>query len=137
MPISKTKMKNAAIAAKMAALPSILKELVDQFVDGPMTGEAVNAATAAFKKALIERALGAEMSHHLGYANGASKPEAGGANQRNGKGANNKCAMTCKDRIQIFKHQLNGGGIFDPVLIKVGETKRGDWPLPGSNMEWV
>ncbi|MNX32796.1 hypothetical protein D3C86_630110 [compost metagenome] len=57
MPVSKTKMKNAAIAARMAALPSIPKELIDQFVTGPMTGEAVNEATAAFKKALIERAL--------------------------------------------------------------------------------
>jgi putative transposase len=39
--ISKTKMKNAAIAAKSAALPKIPKELLDQFVSGPMTGEAV------------------------------------------------------------------------------------------------
>lgn len=49
------------------ALPSIPKELIDQFVTGPMSAEAVNAASMAFKKALIERALGAELSHHLGY----------------------------------------------------------------------
>ncbi|MFP3643676.1 IS256 family transposase, partial [Paraburkholderia sp. SIMBA_054] len=42
-------------------LPSIPKELIDQFVKGPMTAEAVHAASAAFKKALIERALGAEL----------------------------------------------------------------------------
>ncbi len=83
MPISKTKMKNAAIAAKSAALAKIPKELLDQFVSGPMTGEAVNAASMAFKKALIERALGAELGHHLGYSNGAVKPEAV-SNQRNG-----------------------------------------------------
>jgi putative transposase len=53
MPVSKTKLKNAVIAAKMAALPSIPRELIDQFVSSPMTGEAVNEATAAFKKALI------------------------------------------------------------------------------------
>ena len=41
MPISKTKMKNAAIAAKSAVLSKIPKELLDQFVSGPMTGEAV------------------------------------------------------------------------------------------------
>ncbi len=35
----KTKTKNAAIAARSAALPSIPKELIDQFVSGPMTGE--------------------------------------------------------------------------------------------------
>jgi putative transposase len=75
--------KNAAIAAKSAALPKIPKELLDQFVSGPKTGEAVNAASMAFKKALIERALGAELGHHLGYSNGAGKPEAV-SNQRNG-----------------------------------------------------
>ena len=41
---------------------------------GPMSAEAVQDASAAFKKALIERALGAEMSHHLGYPAGAPKP---------------------------------------------------------------
>lgn len=39
-----------------------------------MSAEAVNAASMAFKKALIERALGAELSHHLGYRPGAEKP---------------------------------------------------------------
>jgi hypothetical protein len=32
---SQTKLKNAAIAAKSAALPKIPKELIDQFVTGP------------------------------------------------------------------------------------------------------
>jgi putative transposase len=62
-------------AAAAAALPTIPKELIDQFVSGPMSAEAVNAASMAFKKALIERALGAELSHHLGYPPGADKPE--------------------------------------------------------------
>ena len=44
-----------ALSAK-AALPSIPKELIDQFVSGPMSAETVNAASMAFKKALIERA---------------------------------------------------------------------------------
>nr|ART40887.1 L403 [uncultured bacterium] len=42
---SKTSKKKLA-----AALPTIPKELLDQFVSGPMSAE-------AFKKALIERAL--------------------------------------------------------------------------------
>jgi hypothetical protein len=50
-----------------AELPAIPTELIDQFVTGPMSAEAVQTASMAFKKALIERALGAEMSHHLGY----------------------------------------------------------------------
>jgi len=54
--------KTKAVKAAMAALPSIPKELIDQFVTGPMSAEAVNAASLAFKKALIERALGAELA---------------------------------------------------------------------------
>ena len=64
MPTSR-KTTKAAMAA-VAAMPSIPKELIDQFVTGPMSAQAVNAASIAFKKALIERALGAEQSHHLG-----------------------------------------------------------------------
>ena len=48
-----------------AELPTIPAERIDQFVTGPMSPEAVQSASMALKKALIERALGAEMSHHL------------------------------------------------------------------------
>ena len=74
------------VATTMAALPSIPKELIDHFVTGPMTGEAVNAASVAFKKALIERALGAELSHHLGYPAGGVRP-GDAVNRRNGASA--------------------------------------------------
>jgi hypothetical protein len=56
------KKKSKAAGAAGAALPSIPKELIDQFVSGPMSADTVNAASLAFKKALIERALGAELS---------------------------------------------------------------------------
>ena len=46
---SKTSKKKAAVE-----LPRIPKEVIDQLVSGPMTAEAVNAASMAFKKALIE-----------------------------------------------------------------------------------
>jgi putative transposase len=57
MPTAKTIAKKAAFAAKMAALPHIPPELVDQFVKGPMTGEAVNAASMAFKHSSSRRNL--------------------------------------------------------------------------------
>ncbi len=53
-------------------LPTIPEDLIAHFVKGPMTAEAVQDASMAFKKALIERALGAELGHHLGYSPGAS-----------------------------------------------------------------
>ncbi len=46
-------------------LPKIPKELLEQFGEGLMTAEAIEDASAAFKKALIERALHAELGHHL------------------------------------------------------------------------
>ena len=72
--------------AQPVDLPAISSELLEQFGDGPMTAEAINAVTMALKKALIERALGGEMNHHLGYPSGAPKP-ATATNQRNGLGA--------------------------------------------------
>ena len=54
-----------------AALPAIPSELIDQIVKGPMSADAVNAASKAFKKALIERCLGAELSEP-GWAPGLS-----------------------------------------------------------------
>ena len=67
--------KTKSARAAGTALPSIPNELVDQFVTGPMTAEAVNDISMAFKRALIERALGAELSHHLGCRPGTAKPE--------------------------------------------------------------
>ena len=119
MPISKTKMKNAAIAAKSAALPKIPKELLDQFVSGPMTGEAVNAASMAFKKALIERALGAELGHHLGYPPGAVKPEAV-SNQRNGTSGKTVLTEDGPLRIDVPRDR---DASFAPLLIPKHERR--------------
>ncbi len=66
------KLKTATDA--QTALPSIPKELIDQFVKGPMTTEAVHAASVVFKKALIERALGVPQTSP-GHAAGAVRPE--------------------------------------------------------------
>jgi enoyl-CoA hydratase len=41
---------------------------------GPMTPGAIEEVMRGFKKALIERAPGAAMSHHLGYSPGAANP---------------------------------------------------------------
>ena len=52
-------------AEVLAPIPA---EILDQIVrDGPLTAGEVETASRRFKKALIERALGAELPHHLGY----------------------------------------------------------------------
>jgi len=116
---SRTKLKNAAIAARSAALPKIPNELIDQFIIGPMTGEAVNAASMAFKKALIERAMSAELGHHLGYPAGTAKPGAG-TNQRNGKSA--KTVLTGEGPVRI-EVPRDRDGSFEPILIPKHERR--------------
>jgi len=105
--------KTKKLAASAATLPTIPKELLDQFVSGPMTGEAVNDACLAFKKALIERALGAEMGLHLGYLHGATKPP-DADNHRNGSTAKTVVTDTGKLRIDIPRDR---DGSFAPLLI--------------------
>jgi len=51
----------------LAELPSLPADLLKPFGDDPITAEAINAASLAFKKALIERALGGELNRHLSY----------------------------------------------------------------------
>ena len=114
-----SKKKAAAPAANTAALPQIPKELLDQFVKGPMTAEAVNAASAAFKKALIERALGAEMSHHLGYSLGAAKPSEA-ANHRNGNSAKTVLTDDGPLRIEVPRDRQAS---FEPQLIGKHERR--------------
>ena len=57
---------NAAVQA--AVLPKIPPELLDQFVRGPMTAEAVQEASMAFKNALIESAQSPMPKLHLPFA---------------------------------------------------------------------
>ena len=94
-------------------LPSVPKELLDHFVSGPMSAEAITAAGVAFKKALIERALGAELSHHLGYAAGVAKPE-GADNERNGSSGKTLLTDDGKLRIEIPRDRA---GSFEPLLV--------------------
>ena len=57
------------VSRDVTNLASIPKELVSLFLTGPMTGEAINAAGLAFKKALVEASLNAELSHHRLWCN--------------------------------------------------------------------
>ena len=119
MPKPVRKMQKANAAAQAAVLPKIPQELLDQLVQGPMTAAAVEDASRAFKKALIERALGAEMSHHLGYPAGAAKPEAA-TNHRNGKSGKTVLTDDGPLRIEVPRDRE---GEFEPRLIGKHERR--------------
>ena len=106
-------------AAASAVLPEIPKELVDQFVKGPMSAEAVQAASMAFKKALIERALGAELSHHLGYPPGEARPD-DSSNPRNGVSGKTVLTEDGPVRIEVPRDRE---GSFEPLLIPKHERR--------------
>jgi len=117
MPVSTKRGKS------QAALPTIPREIIDQFVSGPMSAEAVNAASMAFKKALIERALGAELSHHLGYAPGEDKPtEASNARANHRNGASAKTVLTEDGPLRIDVPRDRAGS-FEPLLIAKHERR--------------
>ncbi|HEX8724634.1 MAG TPA: transposase, partial [Gemmatimonadaceae bacterium] len=63
--------------------PEFSGEALDALIAQTESPADVEALFRRMKKALIERALGAELSHHLGYAPGEDKPD-GQANHRNG-----------------------------------------------------
>jgi putative transposase len=106
------KPKSEKLTEVLAPIPA---DILDQIVrDGPLTAAEVETATRRFKKALIERALGAELTHHLGYRPGETKSDLG-TNHRNG--TSGKTVLTDdgpvaievpRDRESTFEPQLIG-----------------------------
>lgn len=84
-----------------------------------MSAKAVNAAALAFKKALIERGLGAELSHHLGYPPGADRPGESG-NHRNGATGKTVLTEDGPERIEVPRDRA---GSFEPLLIPKHERR--------------
>ena len=117
MPSRKT---TRAAKANAARMPSIPRELLDQIEkQGPMTAETIQQASMAFKKALIERAMSGELSHHLGYGRGQDKPK-GATNHRNGKSA--KTVLTEDGPLHI-EVPRDREGSFEPILIPKHERR--------------
>lgn len=89
--------------------PAIPKELLDQLLTGTDAVSALNQGGLldALKKALAERALNAEMDHHL-------EQEAQGNNSRNGYGRKTVTTETGRIEIEVPRDRA---GSFDPQLI--------------------
>jgi putative transposase len=111
------KPKSFTSEAPLAPIPA---EILDQFVgQGPMTAEELDAVMRRFKKAIIERALGGEMTHHLGYARGGEKPE-DSSNHRNG--TSGKTVLT-DDGPLALEVPRDRAGTFEPRLIGKHERR--------------
>jgi transposase-like protein len=103
-----------------SGLAPVPDELLNQFAPNrPLTGAEVEDATRRFKKALLERALGAELTHHLGYAAGAPKPDET-TNHRNG--TSGKTVLTDDGPLPI-EVPRDRHGTFEPQLIGKHERR--------------
>lgn len=84
-----------------------------------MTPNEVQDLMLAFNKALIERAMGAEMNMHLGYRPGEAKPPEQ-ANERNG--ASGKTIITDRGPVRV-ELPRDRDGSFEPILIPKHERR--------------
>ena len=98
---------------------SIKEELLDEILKeyrGPQDFEAI---FKQFKKAVVERALGAELTQHLGYDKGQDKPE----HQSNHRtGSSGKRILTDQGSLEI-EVPRDRDSSFEPQLIKKGERR--------------
>src|SRR5436305_13761365 len=111
------KPKSPTSEAPLAPVPP---EILDEFVrQGPLTPEEFDAAVRRFKKAIIERALGGELTHHLGYPPGGAKPEEA-PNHRNGTGR--KTLLTDDGPLPI-EVPRDRDGTFEPRFVPKHERR--------------
>jgi putative transposase len=104
-------------AEVLAPIPA---EILNQIApDGPMTPADGDAVMRRFKKAIIDRALGAELSPHLGYPPGAVKPDET-TNHRNG--TSGKRVLTDDGPLAIDVPR-DREGTFEPQLIGKHERR--------------
>ncbi len=93
----------------------VLETILDQFAGParPRSQGEVDGITKRFKKALVERMLGGELTHHLGYPPGGEKPP-DTSNQRNG--TSGKTVLT-DDGPLMLDSPRDRDGTFEPQLI--------------------
>ena len=89
-------------------------ELLEKLIPGPMDAAGVEAVFQKLKKAVIERALGAELGQHL------ADPQGGRGNHRNGRSGKTVLTDEGPLRIEIPRDRT---GTFEPQLIPKHERR--------------
>ena len=100
-------------ARKRRAESEFSEEALDALIGDAKTPEDLDAVFRRMKKALAERIVGAELTHHLGYGPGEAKPEEQ-ANPRNG--TTPKTVLTGDDALTLAIPR-DRAGTFAPQLV--------------------
>ena len=103
--------KTPPAAAPEAILP---QDLLEKLIPGPMDAAGVEAVFQKLKKAVIERALGAELGVHL------ASPDGGRGNHRNGRSGKTVLTDEGPLRIEVPRDRT---GSFEPQLIPKHERR--------------
>ena len=104
-------------------MPPIKTELLDELLSGVSSPDDLLGDGGVFrqlKKALMERALGAELTHHLGYEKGAAPAGRARGNSRNGR--TGKTVLTEDGQIELAIPR-DRAGTFEPKLVPKGVTR--------------
>ena len=103
-------------------MPTLRPELLDELLSDYETPEDLLGDDGLFKqlkKALLERALGAELSDHLGYEKGDPAGR-GTGNSRNGH--SDKTVLTEDGEVKLSVPRDRNGS-FEPVIVPKGERR--------------
>jgi putative transposase len=104
-------------------MTTIKTEFLDELLAGVKNPDDLLGDGGVFrqlKKALMERALGAELTHHLGYEKGSAPTGRARPNNRNGHSA--KTVLTGDGEIELSIPR-DRAGTFEPVLVPKGVTR--------------
>ncbi len=103
----------------VVGLPQLTPEVLKALVPNPISAGQFEDIFQQFKKAVLERALEAELTHHLGYGAGETKPETL-TNHRNGSSA--KTVITDGGAVAL-NIPRDRHGSFEPQLIGKHERR--------------
>lgn len=100
----------------------IRDELLDELVKGYQSPEEILGENGLLKhltKAILERCLGGEMTHHLGY----DKHEIKGRNSGNSRNGSSKKTVTGEQGEIPIKIPRDRKGTFEPQIVPKGQTR--------------
>ena len=108
-----------AVGSEAAVDMALIDQWLAEHYQQPQDILGHDGLLAKLTKAVVERALGAELTHHLGYARGAT-PAAPGGNCRNGTSAKTLIGEDGHVAIAVPRDRAS---TFEPRLIAKGQTR--------------